>query len=68
MAAATAMQCKHLPNGGIQWFQVMPRMCSIGQCAPHRTTTPAIRMAIEIASDSPAFFVVIDSLFANNVS
>ena len=27
-----------------------------------------IRMTIEIASDLPAFFIVVDSLFAHNVS
>jgi hypothetical protein len=36
--------------------------------AMHPTSHRRIRMAIEIASDSPAFFAVVDSLFAHNVS
>ena len=38
----------------------------------HRAMRPAsyrlTRMAIKIASDSPAFFVVVDSFFAHNLS
>jgi hypothetical protein len=40
-AAAVVMQCEHLPNGDIQWLLVMIEMCSIEQCAPHCTATPA---------------------------
>ena len=25
------------PNGSMQWLQVKPWMCSIGQCAPYHT-------------------------------
>jgi hypothetical protein len=56
MAAATAMQCEHWPNGSIQWLRVKP------------TSHHRIRMVIKIASNLPAFSVVIDSLFAHNVS
>ena len=51
MAATAAMRCKHLPDGGIQWLRVKPHRC--------------IRMAIKIASDFPAFVVVVDLLFVH---
>jgi hypothetical protein len=34
----------------------------------HPTSHHRIRMSIKIACDLPAFFVVVDSLFAHNVS
>jgi hypothetical protein len=37
MAAAGAIWCRHLPNGGIQCLPVKPWMCFIGRCAPRRT-------------------------------
>ena len=47
-----------------------PVASSEAQDVLHRAMCPAshrcIRMAIEIASDSPAFFVVVDLLFAHN--
>ncbi len=41
LAAAGAMRCRQPPDGGIQWLQVKPGMCSIGQCIPHCTTASA---------------------------
>jgi hypothetical protein len=41
MAAAGAMGHRHSTNGGIQWLQVKPWMCSIGQCALHCIATSA---------------------------
>ena len=41
MAAARAMQQRHLPNGSIQLLLVKPGMCTIGQCSPHCTATSA---------------------------
>jgi hypothetical protein len=65
-AAAAAMQCKHSPDGGIQWLRVKPGMCFIWLMRPasHRR----IRMAIKIASNLPAFCVVLHLVFAHNVS
>ena len=37
LVAARAMQCEHLPNGGIQWLLVKPGMCTIEWCAPYCT-------------------------------
>jgi hypothetical protein len=51
LAAAGAMRCRHLPDGGIQWLLVKPEMCFIGKCVPNSTTAsawpsklPAIRL------------------------
>ncbi len=41
LAAAGAMRCRHLPNGGIQWLLVRPGMCFIRRCIPHCTATSA---------------------------
>ena len=43
MAAAGAIWHRHSPdaNGGIQWLQVKPWMCSIGRCALGHTATSA---------------------------
>jgi hypothetical protein len=60
MAAAGAIQRRHLLDGGIKWLLVKPRMCSIGQYR-------RIRMVIEITSTFPAFFVVVNSVVANNL-
>ena len=53
-----------------QWRH--PVASSEAQDVLHRAMCPAscrrIRMAIEIASYSPAFFVFVDLLFAHNVS
>jgi hypothetical protein len=37
MVAAGAIRHRHLPNDGIQWLQVKPWMCLIGQCTPRCT-------------------------------
>jgi hypothetical protein len=53
-----------------RWWH--PVASSEAQDVLHRAMCPAsrhrIRMAIEIASYSPAFFVFVDLLFAHNVS
>jgi len=43
VVAAGAIQHKHLSNGSIRWLLVIPRMCSIRQCAPQCTATSAWR-------------------------
>jgi hypothetical protein len=64
MAAAGAIQRRHLPNGGIQWLLVKPYVL-------HRVMRPAsycrIRMVIKITSTLPAFFAVVDAIVANNL-
>jgi len=66
MVAAGAIRRRHSPDGGIQWLQVKPGMCSIGRCAPHRTAASAWQ------SKSPAiclhFFVVADLLLPTNIA
>ena len=66
MGAAAMMQCKHSPEGGIQWLLVKPRVCSIWRCDPHRTAASAWQ------SKSPAFdvyfFVVNNFVVAHNHS
>jgi hypothetical protein len=53
-----------------QWLH--PVASSEAQDVLHRAMCPTlhrrIRMAIKIASDSPVFCIVINSLFAHNVS
>jgi len=51
MAAAGAIQRRHLLDGGIQWLPVKPWTCSIGRYAPRHTAaspwqskSPAIRL------------------------
>ncbi len=41
MAAAGAIQRKHLSNGSIRWLLAIPRICSIRQCAPQCTAASA---------------------------
>jgi hypothetical protein len=55
-----------LVDGGIQWLRVKPWMCSIRQYTPHPSSYCLIRMATEIAINSPAFSVIVDFLFAHN--
>jgi hypothetical protein len=43
-------------------------MCSIGRRASHLASYRYIAMAIEIARDSSAFFVAVNSLFATTIS
>ena len=59
MAAVGAIWRRHSPDGGIQWLRVKPWMCSIGRRASHLASYRYIAMAIEIARDSSAFFVVV---------
>jgi hypothetical protein len=66
MAAAAAMQCKHLPDGGIHWLQGKPWLCFIGRCAPH--CTAGFHMVVEIVIDLPAFFVVLNLLLVTTIS
>ena len=76
MAAVAAMRCEHSPNGGIQWLRVKPWMCSVASSEAldvlHQSIHPGsyrcIRMAIKIASDLPAFFVIANSLLPTNIA
>ena len=59
MAAATAMQCKQLLDGSIQWLLYLA-MCPASYCR--------IRMAIKIASNVPAFVVAVNFVVTHNCS
>ena len=41
MTAAGTIRRRHSTDGDIQWLQVKPWMCSIGQCTPRRTAASA---------------------------
>ncbi len=64
MVAAEAIRHRHLPNAGIQRL--------LGKDVLHwvvcLTLYRRIRMAIKIASDLPAFFVVVDFVVGHNRS
>jgi hypothetical protein len=66
LAAAGAMRCRHLPDGGIEWLLVK------AWYVLHRAMRPAlychIYMAIKIASYLPAFFGVVDFIVGHNHS
>ena len=68
MVTATEIRRRHPPDGDIQWLRVKPWMCSIGKCAPCHTAASAIHMAIEIANNLQAFFVVTDLLLPTNIA
>ena len=62
MAAAAAVLCEHLPDGGIHWLRVKL----------HREMRPAshrhICMVVKIVVDLPAFFVASILLLATTIS
>jgi len=65
MATAAAMRCEHLTDGNIPWLLLKPEMCSIGKLRP--ASYRHICMEVEIASNSPAFFIVVDSLLPTTI-
>jgi hypothetical protein len=65
MAAAGAIRCRHSTDGGVQWpSNEAPDVL-------HWVMRPAfyhhICMTIDIASNSLAFFIVVDTFFAPNL-
>jgi hypothetical protein len=68
MVAAKAIQRRHSPDVGIQWLRVKPWTWFILHRAMRLTSYRCIAMAIEITSDSSAFFVVVDSLLPTTMA
>jgi hypothetical protein len=66
MAAAGAIRRRHLPDGCIQWL--LSKAPDVIHRAMHPASYRLTRIAIKIASNLPAFLVVVDSFFAHNLS
>ena len=66
MVTAGSIRRRHSTDGSIQW--ALSKALDVLHQEIHPSSYCLIRMATKIASNLPAFFIIVDYLFANNHS